>query len=439
MLKKINFSLIISVLVGSALFANSLEVDSDALKYKSMNAVRTASPPVIDGNLDDEVWSNAVVLDDFIQYEPYNLKAPSVETEVRVLYDDDYVYIAFQNFDPDPSSIMDRMSRRDDFEAIETNVDWVGFGIDSNNDDMTGNWFMLTAAEVQLDVSINESGGWRDKYDISWNAVWDGKTQIHSEGWSAEVRVPFNVFQFSKNDIQTWGGTFQRGYFKDQEQIHWPGRSKGVKNTVPYYGAINGIKNIPQPKNLELVPYVLAGQTQSDELSNEGNVGLDLRYNLTSTATLNMTFNPDFGQVEADPSVLNLSAFETRLEEKRPFFVQGASFFNSWLRLFNSRRIGRRPNFNEPSTGEIVDQPNETTILSAAKVLGQTSSGIKYGIINAVTNEEYGTREYDLDDITKKDRFLVEPYSNYFVGRFTKPVVNAVSYTHLTLPTKRIV
>ena len=152
MLIKINFSLIISVLVGSALFAISLEVDSDALKYKSMNAVRTASPPVIDGNLDDEVWSNAVVLDDFIQYEPYNLKAPSVETEVRVLYDDDYVYIAFQNFDPDPSSIMDRMSRRDDFEAIETNVDWVGFGIDSNNDDMTGNWFMLTAAEVQLDV-----------------------------------------------------------------------------------------------------------------------------------------------------------------------------------------------------------------------------------------------------------------------------------------------
>ena len=234
MLKKINFSLIISVLVGSALSANSLEVDSDALKYKSMNAVRTASPPVIDGNLDDEAWSNAVVLDDFIQYEPYNLKAPSVETEVRVLYDDDYVYIAFQNFDPDPSSIMDRMSRRDDFEAIETNVDWVGFGIDSNNDDMTGNWFMLTAAEVQLDVSINESGGWRDKYDISWNAVWDGKTQIHSEGWSAEVRVPFNVFQFSKNDIQTWGGTFQRRYFKDQEQIHWQGRSKGVKITVTY-------------------------------------------------------------------------------------------------------------------------------------------------------------------------------------------------------------
>ena len=427
MSNKINFSPIIGVLLISALFANSSEIESDALRFKSMSAVRTNTSPKIDGNLDDAEWANAIVLDDFIQYEPYNLESPSVETEVRVLYDDYYVYIAFQNYDPDPSSIMDRISRRDDYEAIEKSVDWVGFGIDSNNDDMTGNWFMLTAAEVQLDVSINESGGWRDKYDISWNAVGDGKTQIHSEGWSAEIRIPFNVFQFSKNEIQTWGGTFQRGYFKDQEQIHWPGRSKGVKNTVPYYGAINGIKNIPQPKNLELVPYVLAGQTQSDELNNEGNVGLDLRYNLTSTATLNMTFNPDFGQVEADPSVLNLSAFETRLEEKRPFFVQGASFFNSWLRIFNSRRIGRRPNFNEPTSGDIVDQPNETTILSAAKVLGQTRSGIKYGIINALTSEEYGTREYDFNGAVKKDRFLVEPYSNYFVGRFTKPIVNDLS------------
>ena len=409
MSNKINFKPFIGFILISALFANSSKIDSDALKSKSMSAVRTNTSPKIDGNLDDAEWANAIVLDDFIQYEPYNLQSPSVETEVRVLYDDYYVYIAFQNYDPDPSSIMDRISRRDDYEAIEKSVDWVGFGIDSNNDDMTGNWFMLTAAEVQLDVSINESGGWRDKYDISWNAVWDGKTQIHSEGWSAEIRVPFNVFQFSKNEIQTWGGTFQRGYFKDQEQIHWPGRSKGVKNTVPYYGAINGIKNIPQPKNLELVPYVLAGQTQSDELNNEGNVGLDLRYNLTSTATLNMTFNPDFGQVEADPSVLNLSAFETRLEEKRPFFVQGASFFNSWLRIFNSRRIGRRPNFNEPTSGDIVDQPNETTILSAAKVLGQTRSGIKYGIINAVTSEEYGTHEYDFNGAVKKDRFLVEP------------------------------
>ena len=180
MKKMINASLLLCSLV-STIFAYPSEVDSDALRYKTMSAVRTVTPPKIDGKLDDSVWSKAIVLNDFIQYEPYNLESPSVETEVRVLYDDSFMYIAFENFDPEPSTIMDRISRRDDFEAIEKNVDWVGFGIDSNDDDMTGNWFMLTAAGVQLDVSINESGGWRDKYDISWNAVWDGKTHIHSQ------------------------------------------------------------------------------------------------------------------------------------------------------------------------------------------------------------------------------------------------------------------
>ena len=139
---------------------------------------------------------------------------------------------------------MSRMSRRDDFEGMEKNVDWVGFGIDSNNDDMTGNWFMLSAAGVQLDVSVNESGGWRDKYDMSWNAVWDGETSIHSEGWSAEIRVPFNVFQYTKDSSQIWGGTFQRGYYASQEEIHWPGRTKGAKGNIPHFGIINGIKNI---------------------------------------------------------------------------------------------------------------------------------------------------------------------------------------------------
>ena len=157
-------STLFSVMLTPPLFASLSEVDSRALKFKSMSAVRTATPPIIDGVLNDAVWSNAVVLSDFIQFDPYNLQAATVKTEVRVLYDNDYLYIAFQNFDPDPSSIMDRVSRRDDFEAVEKNTDWVGFGFDSNNDDMTGNWFMLSAAGVQLDVSVNESGGWRDKY-----------------------------------------------------------------------------------------------------------------------------------------------------------------------------------------------------------------------------------------------------------------------------------
>ena len=406
---------------------HSEEIAAETLRFKTLNAVRTETAPMIDGNIDDEVWTKAKPVDDFLQFEPYNLVPASVRTEVRVLYDDDNLYIAFKNFDPNPSSVMKRMSRRDNYEVIGEQTDWFGFGLDSNNDDLTGYWFMLSAAEVQLDVSINETGGWRNMYDPSWDAVWDGKTSTHSEGWSAEIRIPFNVFQFTKDNEQVWGGTFQRGYYANQEQIQWPGRTKGSRGMIPHYGVISGIKDIPQPNSLELVPYVLAGQTQSDESNQEANLGLDLRYNINSSTTLNMTFNPDFGQVEADPSVLNLSAFETRLDEKRPFFVQGANFFNSWLNMFNSRRIGRRPSFIEPSTGDIIDRPNETTILSAAKILGQTSSGVKYGVINALTNEEFGTREYDIDGETKREKFLVEPFANYFVGRATKPIINELS------------
>ena len=190
--------LIILLLITIHLKAHSDEGNAEALRYKSMDAVRTEVPPLIDGDITDDVWKQAIVLEDFIQFDPYNLKPASVKTEVRLLYDDKYLYIAFQNYDPNPLTIMSRMSRRDDFEGMEKNVDWVGFGIDSNNDDMTGNWFMLSAAGVQLDVSVNESGGWRDKYDMSWNAVWDGETSIHSEGWSAEIRVPFNVFQYNQ-------------------------------------------------------------------------------------------------------------------------------------------------------------------------------------------------------------------------------------------------
>ena len=434
-MKKIfSYLFIYSFIVASNIDDDSKKIDPSKLKLKVMTAVRTNTPPEIDGLLDDIVWADAVVLDDFIQFEPYNLAPASVRTEFRLLYDDDYLYLAFKNFDPDPSKIMTRMSRRDDFEGIEKNADWIGIGIDSNDDDRTGNWFVLSAGGVQTDVSINEGGSRdRDKFDMSWNAVWDGKTSINSEGWTAEIRIPFNVFQFTKDEVQNWGATFQRGYYSKQEEIHWPGRAKGVRGYVPHFGAIEGIKSIPQPKNIEIVPYLLAGKTKSDKTEDVTNIGVDARYNLNSSSTLNMTFNPDFGQVEADPSVLNLSAFETRLQEKRPFFVQGASFFKSWLNLFNSRRIGARPGFFEPKSGSIVDQPNETTILGAAKIIGETTSGIRYGIINAVTNREYGTREYEEGGITKKDKFLIEPYTNYFVSRFTKPVINDLSTVGLMI------
>ena len=366
-MKKILFTIFIyfSFLFGAPLLGEKIVIDDSQLRYKVATAERISAPPIIDGILDDNVWNQAAIIDQLVQHEPFNLHAPSVETEIRVLYDDNYLYIAFNNFAPNPENISARIGRRDDWRSIENNSDWVGIGIDSNNDDKTGYWFTLSAAEVQLDAAMTEGRG-MGGFDITWNAVWEGKTSLHEEGWSAEIKIPFNVFQFSKSNIQTWGASFQRFDFDKQEEIHWPGRTLGVNGYVPYFGILEGIEGIPQQKNFEFVPYILSGQTNSDVKENVSNIGLDTRSNISSSSTLNMTFNPDFGQVQADPSVLNLSAFETRLKERRPFFVQGANFFTSYLNLFNSRRIGKRPGRYSPDSGSIVDRPNETTLVGGA-------------------------------------------------------------------------
>ncbi len=423
----IAFLIYITILAGApSSTKRGIVKDFTQLKYKVAMATRTQTPPVIDGVIDDPVWAEAKLINEFVQHEPYNLEAPSVQTETRVLYDDEYLYISFNNYDPKPEKIMGRLSRRDDWmTGFDFNSDWVGIGIDSRNDDKTGYWFAVNAAEVQVDVVI--SGDGYDGFDNTWNAVWESKVTRHHEGWSAEIRIPFNIFQYSKDEIQEWGASFQRGYYSNQEEIHWPGRALGSRGIVPHFGILKGISGIPQPNQLELMPYLLGGQTKNGSTERTANYGLDAQYTLSSNSTMNMTFNPDFGQVEADPSVLNLSAFETRLNERRPFFVEGAAFFKSRLNLFHSRRIGQRPGFLRPDKGSIVDRPDATTILGAAKIMGETASGLRYGIIETVTNEEYGTWEYDENGQTIRDRFLIEPYTNYFIGRVEQPIINDVS------------
>jgi len=422
----VTFLIYTTILAGPSSTARGIVEDFTKLKFKVALATRTAIPPVIDGIIDDEAWDNAILIDEFVQHQPYNLEAPSVQTKVRVLYDDEYLYVSFYNYDPEPDKIMGRLARRDDWmTGFDFNSDWVGFGIDSRNDDKTGYWFAVNAGEVQVDVAISSSG--RDPFDSTWDAVWESKVARHDDGWSAEIRIPFNVFQYNKNKVQEWGASFQRGFYRKQEEIHWPGRALGARDIVPHFGVLNGIQDIPQPRQLELMPYVLGGQTKSDAIERVTNYGLDAQYTLSSNSTMNLTFNPDFGQVEADPSVLNLSAFETRLDERRPFFVEGASFFKSRINLFHSRRIGQRPGYLSPDEGSIVNRPDATTILGATKILGETSSGLRYGVIEAVTNKEYGTREYELDGETLRDQFLLEPYTNYFIGRVEQPIINDVS------------
>ena len=404
--------------------AEKLEsINPSQLRFREIVATRTSVPPIIDGIIDDEVWENAKIENEFVQFEPYNLSVPSERTEIRLMYDNDHVYIAVNNYDSEPEKITGILNRRDRWmEAFDTHSDWVGIAFDSNNDDRTGYWFAVNPAGSRMDVYVSGEG--MKAFNPSWDAVWEFKTALHDQGWSVEMKIPFSVFQFDANKNEDWGFQISRYIHRLQEEVHWPGRAKGLSGFVPYYGTLKGMDNIPSPKKVEILPYVLSG---NNDKSNVSSLGIDMKYGLSAKSSLNLTINPDFGQVEADPSVLNLTAFETKFEEKRPFFIEGGSFFKNRYQLFHSRRIGQTPSTLTPEEGLIIDRPDATTILGAGKILGEFSGGTKYGIIEAVTDEEFGVWEYESGDSIIQENIMLEPMTNYFIGRIEQPVFNNLS------------
>mgnify|MGYP000061803612 FL=1 len=400
-------------------------INPNQLRFREMVATRTSAPPIIDGIIDDKVWENAIIENEFVQFEPYNLAAPSERTEARLMYDNDYVYIAVNNYDTEPEKITGRLSRKDRWmEAFGPHSDWVGVAFDSNNDDRTGYWFAVNPAGSRMDVYVSDATNVMEAFDSSWDVVWEFKTAIHDQGWSVEMKIPMSVFQFDANKNEDWGLQVARYIHRFQEEVQWPGRTKGVNGFVPYYGVLKGMDNIPSPKKVEILPYVLSGNNDESYVSS---MGLDMKYGLSAQSSLNLTINPDFGQVEADPSVLNLTAFETQFEEKRPFFIEGGSFFKNRYQLFHSRRIGQTPSTLTPEEGLIIDRPDATTILGAGKILGETAAGTKYGIIEAVTDEEFGVWETESGDTVIQERGIIEPRTNYFIGRVEQPVFNNLS------------
>lgn len=400
------------------------QISETSLQQKVARATRIQTAPLIDGVVDEIQWSKAQPVVDFLQIDPLDLASPSEKTEVRILYDDENLYIAFKNYDAQPGEITGRMTRRDDWQmGFNYNSDWVGVGFDSQNDDQTGYLFNINAAGVKLDVFVSKDR----EYDLSWDTVWEAYVSKDSLGWYAEVQIPFSVLQFSTAEELIWGVKFERNIYRLQETVQWPGTPKGSLGIVSRFGIMKGLNRIPAPKRLEVLPYFLSGQDNVGDSRLTHNVGLDLKYGLLSSATANFTFNPDFGQVEADPSVLNLTAFETFYEEKRPFFVEGGSFFNNRIQLFHSRRIGKRPGYFSPNEGQIIWQPMVTKILGAVKIIGHTEKGVAYGLIESVTNQEYGVLEKTVADTVKRQKFLLEPYSNYFIGRIEKPLFNTNS------------
>ena len=386
--------------------------------------------PRIDGVLDEAVWAQAPRAGDFVQRIP-NPGDPATErTEVAVLYGDDAIYVGFRCWVRDPATLVARLARRDEFVGS----DRVAVAFDSYNDDRTAFYFGVTAAGVEQDLLMfNDT-----EEDTSWDAVWDGKAARFSDatgsGYTVEMRIPFSQLRYATAaGPEVWGIQFQRRVPATGEDVFWAPILPDADGFVSRFGRLDGLDVERAPRQIEIQPYVVTALTRAPgeeanpfyaENDLSPNVGFDAKVGLTSNLTLTATVNPDFGQVEADPAVVNLSQFETFFEERRPFFVEGVDIFdygstrtqNVSYRptFFYSRRIGRSPSrFIGGESIAYVDRPTQTTIATAAKVSGKLGPW-SVGLLDAVTLEE--SARY-LTATGAQEETPVEPLSNYLVGR----------------------
>ncbi len=388
----------------------------------SAQAIPLSGDIHVDGVLDEAAWQDAQVVSGFIDGEPVEGVPAEYDTQVRILYDDQALYVGARMYDPDPGSIARQLVRRDQFGQY----DWFSVDLDPNLDRRTGYVFQVSAAGVQSDRYLYDD----TRRDGNWDAVWASGVQVDSLGWTAEIRIPLSQIRYeASGDPQTWGVNFERKRLANNEQSYFVLRSRLREGVVSQFGLLKGMRVAGSGRRIELKPYVLASaRAAAAEPGNpffggtEANArtGLDLSYGLTPAFSLAATVNPDFGQVEADPAVINLSAFETFFEERRPFFVEDSQIFRFGLsggrdNLFYSRRIGRSPHGGAPDGADFADVPTNATILGAAKVTGRTAGGLSVGALGAATDAEHG-RAYFADDGSFQ-RFLVEPRSEYGVLR----------------------
>lgn len=421
---------IFSFLAGFSLHAMNVIASTKLLTKKIYVAKRTnPHPPKIDGKMDDPAWQHAMVGKDFVQHEPYNGKPPTEPTFFRITYDDKYIYVCIRAKDSQPDKIVRRVTRRDE----GGDADQVGILFDSYYDQRTAFEFGVNAAGVREDAVFSNDG---DSQDDSWDPVWEAAVSVDDSGWTAEMRIPFSQLRFANKPEQVWGLEVFRKLYRKQELSLWQFVPKDASGFVHLFGELHGIKNVFVRRRIELLPYSVGKiETQQPQSGNPfapgretfASFGLDGKIGITSDLTMDLTVNPDFGQVEADPSVVNLTAFETFYEEKRPFFIEGRNILDFRLgtgdgdfareTLFYSRRIGRTPHYNPDIKGnEHVRMPENTTILSAAKLTGKTRNGYSVGILDAVTAQENA----EIDSAGNRKRVVVEPLTNYFVGRLQK-------------------
>jgi len=368
-------------------------------------AVRAAVPVVIDGRDDDEVWRIAQPITQFREFQPKEDGDPRFPTEARVAYDDRYFYVFIRAFDPHPDSILKLLARRD----VRAATDQLKIMVDSYHDRRSGFEFAVNPAGVKRDYAMYNDA----QEDDAWDAVWDVGTQVDSLGWTAEFRIPLSQLRYVPRAVNTFGFAVWRDIQRYSERVSWPLYRNSQAGISSQLGELTGLEGLPSPRRPEIAPYVVTKNvsvptgTRFDR-SQKVTGGADLKYGLTPSLTLDATINPDFGQVEADPAVLNLTAFETFFQERRPFFVQGAGIFrfdvncsavndcNTGEGLFYSRRIGRAPqlDYGDPNP------PTATTIDGAAKLTGRLPGGQTVGVLDAVTGREVGSLDRTMEPTT---------------------------------------
>jgi hypothetical protein len=399
-------------------------------EQKVVRAVRTDEPITVDARLEESVWKGRAS-NGFTQSDPTDGAPSSEKTDVWVAYDDKALYVAAFCHDSDPNGIISRLGRRD----AEVDSDWFIFAVDPYYDRRSGFLFGINPAGSIRDETLSNDV----EDDESWDGVWEGKAHINGQGWTVEMRIPFNQIRFPKKDEYVWGVNFARIIKRKNERAAFAWVPKTEQGYVSRFARLEGISAIRPGTHLEILPYAVGqAQLRPSESGNPfetgrkalGNLGFDLKYGLQSNLTLDATVNPDFGQVEVDPAVINLSAYETYYEEKRPFFIEGASIFNGFGRggiymnaninwpqptFFYSRRIGRPPQGDITKDGDYFSVPDRTTILGAAKVTGKTA-GWNIGWINALTSREFA--EIDASGLRLREE--LEPLSYYGVLRAQK-------------------
>lgn len=397
----------------------------EAYKRKYYTVKLQGKAPAIDGKLDDYCWINeGVWSENFIQNTPVERGIPTYPTKIKILYDDKNIYFALRAWDPEPDKINRFVGNRDDNSI----GDLISVCFDTYHDYRAGTEFNINAGGNKTDLIVSDNLN----VNMNWNAVWEGKTAVNDSSWTVEFRIPLSQLRYNHSDSgMVWGLHVRRIVRRIQETDQWSLIPRKNSGHVYSFGEMHGLKDIRKPRLVEFLPYVSGKVTSEPRISGSpyskgnrwnGNAGVDGKIGL-GDFTLDLTVNPDFGQIEADPSVMNLTAFETFYEEKRPFFLEGKHIFDysaDQNMMFYSRRIGHVPTMKIQvnNVNSFARSPEFTNILNAVKLTGTTRNGVSIGILQSTTQKEIG--EFTVDGV--ESDLVVEPLTNYLVGRVQKNI-----------------